>query len=186
MAATYEPVGQLLTGDEYDALPANPRRELVDGVVHVMASPSPLHQDVALDLRNQLRRLCPGDLRVTGEVEVRLSDDLRRNPDVMVVRASGYDRRVPRLLPVQVVLGVEIVSPGSESADRIHKPLEYAAAGIEHYWRVELGSGIVVNTHRLADTGEYVHTGVFTPGDVVHASGLGWATVDVAALGVEG
>ena len=59
VAPSYEPIGQLLTADEYDALPANPQRELVDGVIQVMATPTPLHQDVKIALVNALRRLVP-------------------------------------------------------------------------------------------------------------------------------
>ncbi|MFE7130304.1 Uma2 family endonuclease [Streptomyces sp. NPDC057638] len=37
-----------------------------------------------------------------------------------------------------VQLVVEIVSPGNRTMDRKLKPVLYAEAGIEHYWRVEL------------------------------------------------
>jgi Uma2 family endonuclease len=181
---TLEPIGQVLTPEEYDALPENSLREFVDGVVHVMATPCPLHQDVAFALRNALSRLRPADLRVTGEVEVRLTDSLRRNPDVVVVHARDYDRRVPRLLPEQVLLAVEIVSPGSESTDREVKPWEYARAGIPHYWRVEITREIVVHTFRLGDRG-YVESGVFARGDTISPPGLLWARVEVDKLGEE-
>jgi Uma2 family endonuclease len=181
---TLEPIGRVLTPDEYDALPENSLRELVDGVVHVMATPTPFHQDVANALRNALSRWRPPDLRVTGEVEIRLTESLRRNPDVVVVRAQGYDRRTPRLLPEQVVLAVEIVSPGSESTDRHVKPWEYARAGIPHFWRVEVVPEIVVHTFRLGDD-SYVESGVFSEGDTLEPPGLLWARVKVDALGEE-
>lgn len=179
---TPEPIGQPLTPDEYDALPENSLRELVDGVVHVMATPTPWHQDVKIALVNALRRLAPEAYRVTNEVEIRLGDLLRRNPDVVVVQAQGYNRRVPRLLPEQVVLAVEVVSPGSESMDREIKPREYGCAGIEHYWRIETDPQIVVHTFRLGDGRRYLPTGIFGRGDLVMAAGLGWAKVPVAAL----
>src|ERR1051326_229621 len=78
LAPVHEPIGELLTATDYDALPANPRRELVDGVVRMTATPPPFHQDVAYALRTELNRCRPDDLRVTGEVEVRLDDLLRR------------------------------------------------------------------------------------------------------------
>ena len=179
-----EPFGQVLTAEEYDALPENSLRELVDGVIQMMATPTPYHQDVANALRNALSELRPDDVRVTGEVEIRLSAPLRRNPDALVVQARGYDRRVPRLQPTQVLLAVEVVSPGSESTDREVKPREYAAAGIEHFWRVETEPRLVVHTFRRGDHG-YVETGVFTAGDVVSAPGLAWAAVRVEDLALE-
>lgn len=181
-----EPIGQVLTPDEYDALPENPRRELVDGVVHMMATPTPWHQGAAHALRNALRRLRPAELRVNGEVEIRLGDELRRNPDVLVVRAAGFDLRKPRVHPAQVVLAVEVVSHGSETTDRDVKPREYAAAGIEHYWRVEIDQEVEVNTFRLGDRATYVQTGVFRGDDIVTAPGLAWARFTVSELNDEG
>jgi Uma2 family endonuclease len=184
VAPSYEPIGQLLTADEYDALPENPQRELVDGVIHVMATPTPWHQDVVDGLKAGLVRLAPRELRVTREIEVRLADLLRRNPDVLVVRADGFNRRVPFLRPEQVVLAVEVVSPGSESADRLVKPIEYARAGIPHYWRIETSSPYAVDvyTYRLAEDSRFAHTGTFAGHETINAPGLEWASFGVADL----
>lgn len=181
MTLSREPIGEVLTADEYDALPENSRRELVDGVIRMQATPTFRHQEVVDALRLALKRSCPPELRVTREQEIRLSDRLRRNPDVLVVDAGAATARRSRYLPEEVVLAIEVVSPGSESQDRREKPAEYATAGIAHYWRVETDPEIVVHTFRLGDTG-YVETGVFTEGDAVHAPGLGWAAVDVSGL----
>ncbi|MBO0832256.1 MAG: Uma2 family endonuclease, partial [Actinobacteria bacterium] len=40
------------------------------------------------------------------------------------------------LRPQDMILVVEITSPGSVTQDTIDKPGEYAAAGVRHYWRV--------------------------------------------------
>jgi Uma2 family endonuclease len=180
--AYVEPIGQVLTAEEYDALPENPRRELVDGVIHVMATPRAWHQRVKIALYNALARLQPREVEVVEELEVRLADRLRRNPDVLVVQASGFDWQASKVLPRQVVLAVEVVNSGSESEDRILKPRQYARAGIEHYWRVETEPEIVVHTYRLGDEGTYVQTGIFKSGDVVNAPGLTWAQVPVEDL----
>ncbi len=176
-----EPIGRVLTPQEYDALPENSLREFVDGVVHVMATPTYLPQLVAQELRAVLKRLKPSDLRVTGELEIKLGATLRRNPDAMIVTATGLDHEASRVSPNDVVLAVEIVSQGSESTDRDVKPREYARAGIPHFWRIEIKPEIVVHTFRLGDAA-YVETGVFTAGDVVNAPGLGWARVKVDEL----
>jgi hypothetical protein len=34
-----------------------------------------------------------------------------------------------------------VVSAGSQTEDRLRKPIEYAGAGIEHFWRVERTGG---------------------------------------------
>jgi len=182
VAPTYEPIGQVLTAAEYDALPENPRRELVDGVVHVMATPTPWHQDVVDGLKAILARLVPRGLRVTREIEVRLDELVRRNPDVLVVRTDGFRPRVAWLRPDQVVLATEVVSPGSESTDRDVKPRQYARAGIPFYWRIETDPVVEVHTYQLGVGSTYLYTGAFSEGEAVDGdiTGLEWATFDVS------
>jgi Uma2 family endonuclease len=59
-----------------------------------------------------------------------------RSPDVAVRRAPRAGRTV-WIDPVDLLLVVEIVSPGSVELDRYLKPVEYAQAGVRHFWRVE-------------------------------------------------
>jgi Uma2 family endonuclease len=59
-----------------------------------------------------------------------------RSPDVLVRRTTGGDRTV-WIDPADVLLTVEIVSPGSVELDRYLKPVEYAQAGVPHFWRIE-------------------------------------------------
>jgi len=49
-----------------------------------------------------------------------------------------------------LLLAIEIISPGSESIDRIIKKEEYAAAGIPRYWIVSSEAGNPVTMLRLA------------------------------------
>lgn len=66
-----------------------------------------------------------------------------RRPDVVVYQADTIDIAPTR--PEHVLLVVEIVSPGSETTDRIVKSERYARSGISFYWRVEMtATGIPV------------------------------------------
>lgn len=56
------------------------------------------------------------------------------------------------------VLLAEVVSPSTRKNDRFFKPIEYAIAGVPHYWRVEAEPDLFVVTFVLAD-GAYVETG---------------------------
>jgi Uma2 family endonuclease len=58
-----------------------------------------------------------------------------RAPDLVVVRAEGPENRV---VAEEVLLAVEIISPGSRKIDTHLKPFEYSEAGIPHYWVVDL------------------------------------------------
>jgi Uma2 family endonuclease len=55
--------------------------------------------------------------------------------DVVVYRADAIDVTPTR--PEHVLLVVEVVSPGSETTDRVVKTDQYAKAGIAFSWRVE-------------------------------------------------
>jgi Uma2 family endonuclease len=100
-------------------------------------------------------------------------------PVAFTLTAEEYARLPPNSPPEDIMLAVEVVSPHSGTRDRLHKPGEYAEAGIPHYWRVEIRPGLVVHTYRLGETGPYLETGLFVPGDTVTAPGLPWAEVDV-------
>jgi Uma2 family endonuclease len=177
-----EPVAVTLTAEEYAKLPPSSRRELVDGVLMVGEPPTGRHQDVVDLLKWELAAVCPKELRMVREQEATLGEVLRRNPDLMAIRAAAYHPDRGSYAPADIVLAIEVVSPSSQTRDRIHKAGEYAQAGIEHFWRVEIRPGIAVHTYRLGETGSYLETGLFTPGDTTAAPGLPWATIEMDAL----
>jgi Uma2 family endonuclease len=175
-----EPV--VLTAQEYDALSGDSRIELVDGVLHVMTAPTRRHQQMVETAKAALEAVCADDLVIVREQEVRLADLWRRNPDLMAVHATADDLDNYSYNPKDVVLTVEVVSPGTQTTDRLHKPAEYAAVGVERYWRVEIAPKLEVHTYRLGETGRYLESGLFTVGDTVAAPGLPWAKIEVAEL----
>jgi Uma2 family endonuclease len=61
-----------------------------------------------------------------------------RAPDVLVVSESFFQRNPARIDAGEVLLAVEIISPGTRRTDRVLKAAEYAAAGIPHYWVIDL------------------------------------------------
>ncbi len=85
-----------------------------------------------------------------------------RRPDVVVYRADPIDIMPAR--PEHILLVAEVVSPGSETTDRIVKAEQYARVGISYYWRVEPPAGVpVVHTYVLDPAiGLYRDAGVFT------------------------
>ena len=170
-----------LTVADYVALGEDPegvRYELQDGNLVMAASPFPRHQRCVLRLGGRLEAQLPDDLDVFPDVDV----DLRlvpptqpgtvRRPDLVVVSRAGFERREREggvLRAPEVVLAVEIVSPGSERTDHTVKHLEYADAGILHYWIVDLGEPgdrVTLTAHHLAGEFGYADpgpvTGVFT------------------------
>jgi Uma2 family endonuclease len=176
-----EPIGQILTAEEYDALPENPRRELVDGVIQMMATPNGRHQYIVRTLCNLLENLGRPRFVAIETIELRLTDNRRRNPDVLVVPGDVYDDDRSSYRPHEVLLAVEVVSRGSETFDRREKPVEYAEAGVPFYWRIEPKPAVVVHAYRLGRKG-YQPAGEFGIGDRVMVEGLEWAAVPVSEL----
>ncbi|WP_328342762.1 Uma2 family endonuclease [Micromonospora sp. NBC_00421] len=153
------------TTDHLDALPEDGRRrELLDGVLILPVSPTRIHQTIAGRLMVALEEECPDDYDVTQAVEVRINRTRSFIPDVLVTTSTAAAREPSRYEAHEVVLAVEIVSPGTRSIDRVLKPTLYAQAGIPFYWRIEVeDDGLVVHTYKIDAVNEaYVETGRWT------------------------
>src|SRR5262249_26475992 len=130
-------------------------------------SPRRAHQIAARRLANAVEDACGERYAVTTDVDLRLRDVplLNRRPDIVVYDASLPDDE--GLRPPRCLLLIEVMSPGSTTADQKDKPAEYAAAGIAHYWRVEGGETdahkLTVFRYRLdPTTGSYASAGADT------------------------
>jgi Uma2 family endonuclease len=157
------------TTDDLDSLPDDGvRRELLDGVLHVSPSPTDIHQIIAMRLGVALEDTCPDYMQVTQAVEVRISPRRSFIPDVLVATDDAARRGAGFYGPHEVVLAIEIVSPTSQSMDRVMKPALYAKAGIPYYWRIETDGKITVHTYKIDPADEvYLPSGTF--GDVISA-----------------
>jgi Uma2 family endonuclease len=113
-----------------------PRVELRDGVMIVVPSPTIGHQNIGNLLWAWFRQHAPHEfLAVTAVgVAVGLKDSLE--PDVLLLDAA-VAKTNHYVMPTDVVIAVEVVSPGTKRRDRLEKPAEYAAAGVTHFWRIE-------------------------------------------------
>ncbi|GID31232.1 Uma2 family endonuclease [Paractinoplanes brasiliensis] len=130
---------QQVTAEQYDSWTEEQCAgiEIVDGMVVVSPSASKRHNRVARLLANALDAAAGPDWNADTDFDVRLHDVplTNRRPDVTVYRADTLDVLPTR--PEHVLLVVEVVSPGSETTDRIVKADQYAKVGIQFYWRVE-------------------------------------------------
>jgi Uma2 family endonuclease len=129
-----------MTLDEWDALPEDnsAHYELQEGVLVVSPKPAKRHQLAVTRLAAQMERQLPLDWDAVPDFEVVVQAEgpaTVRAPDLIVMRAEGPENRV---VAGEVLLAVEIISPGSRKIDTHMKPFEYAEAGIPHYWVVDL------------------------------------------------
>lgn len=158
---------RLLTVAEFAALDEAPdgRYELQEGNVVMSPSPAPEHQLYQQELQVQLLTQVPGHLKVVPAVDIDLqlvppsSPGFVRIPDLIVVTAAGIRRRRQEgglLRASEVVLAIEILSAGSQRTDRSIKHVEYADAGIGHYWYIDIDSRPALTACHLAGEFGYV------------------------------
>ena len=155
----------LLAVAEYAALPEDldgMRYELVEGNLVMSPRPFTAHQLCVQGLLHQLHGQLPGHLRVVIDVDVDLAlvapsePGFVRAPDLVVASLAAVERSrdEQKLLNANdLILAVEVISPGSRRLDTIVKRDEYADAGIPHYWVVdpgEPGDRIALTAHHLA------------------------------------
>jgi len=167
MTAVPLPPAHLLTVGEYAALGEDDsgRSELMEGNLVMSPSPSPDHNMAALRIALQLLPQLPQDLEVITDVDIDLElapadqPGFSRRPDVIVVQRSARRRvrieggliRASELLVV-----IEIVSPGSRRTDNVVKRAEYADAGIPHYWIVDIQEPVSLLACHLTDKFGYL------------------------------
>jgi Uma2 family endonuclease len=158
---------QQVTAEEYAAWTEEQCAgiEIVDGMVLVSPRASQRHHRLARILANALDTAAGPEWNADTDFDVRLQDVPlnNRRPDVTVYRADTIDVLPAR--PEHVLLVVEVVSPGSETTDRIVKADQYAKAGIAFYWRIEqTATGVPITYTHVLDpaTGRYHEAEVCT------------------------
>ena len=139
-----------LTLADLEAMPDDGRRyELIGGAIVMTPAPGVDHQRVSRRLQRLLEDAWPEMEIFNSPIDLDLPEEQRVQPDLVAVERGRTGRRLS--LPVPLV--VEIVSPGSQTNDRVTKRATYAAAGIPAYWIVDPDGGIV--TRFVLEGAEY-------------------------------
>lgn len=136
-----QPQPNVITLEQYEALPEGARAEVYDGVVFDMASPSQVHQSILLELSTLLHSYVKshkGDCKVfPAPFDVKLSDNPLTivQPDIMIVcDKDKLDENRCNGAPDFII---EVVSPGNPSDDYIKKAYYYKKYGVREYWIVD-------------------------------------------------
>lgn len=111
--------------------------ELQEGVLIVSPRPKASHSLALSRLWAQLDAVAPSAIAVREEVDVVIDSRTPatvRVPDLVVLRAAA----VEPFDAADVLLAVEVFSPGTRRVDLVMKRSEYADAGIPRYWIVDL------------------------------------------------
>jgi Uma2 family endonuclease len=127
-----------------------------EGVLSVVPPPESDHSVITTRLIAWLliaglpaEQIMPGaGIRIRGS-----AGDGGRVPDLTVwSQAQPSSVWLPS---TDLLLAIEIVSPGSEAIDQFVKVTEYAGAGIPQYWTVARDKAKTVTMRRLAPDGDY-------------------------------
>ncbi|OXM65480.1 Uma2 family endonuclease [Amycolatopsis vastitatis] len=176
-APRWEIPDHLLTIEEYAALGETDTgfTELVEGRVVMSPSPSRKHNKAAWLLGKQLESQLPPELDFTPDLDVDLGlaprgePGFSRRPDLLITyreASARVDDEGDMYRADEVVVVVEIVSPGSKRTDYQVKHDEYADAGIPHYWIIDTSDPISLVACHQADEFGYLDasavTGTFT------------------------
>ena len=132
------PKSNTYTINDIYALPEGQRAELIDGQIYDMAPPSPMHQELVMELSATLRDYIKkngGPCKVyPAPFAVFLNEDDRNyvEPDISVIcDSSKVHNRGYQGAPDFII---EIVSPSSQRMDYLTKLFKYRTAGVREYW----------------------------------------------------
>lgn len=128
---------------DVEALPETGSRFeiLAPGVLTVSPGPGTMHQRASRRLANLIEAAAHSagiDAEVLEAMNIEIPGERLTIPDIALVDGEAADANMTRFQPSQVLIAIEIVSPGSKATDRAIKPDLYAEAGIQLYWRLEL------------------------------------------------
>ena len=141
MPPALQPQPEVITLEQYEALPDEKRMEVFDGIVYDMASPSQIHQSISMQLSTVinnyiLRKKGPCSI-FSAPFDVKLSDSplIIVQPDIMVVcDKNKLDEKRCNGAPDFII---EIVSPANPSDDYIRKLYYYENYEVREYWIVD-------------------------------------------------
>jgi len=166
------------TETDYFSLDGGPLVEYEDGHVEVLDLPTIEHQRIAqflfLILHQWVGKLGVGEVFM-APLPIRLWPRKFREPDVVFV---GAERSETDGYPDGADLVIEVVSPGAENRrrDLEIKPLEYARAGINEYWVIDMESKRITLSTLVSGQYQSIEYG---PADTVQSKRLPGLTVSV-------
>jgi len=172
----------LLKADELDQFPDDgKRREIIGGELFVSPSPVRDHQFLVKQVfRILIREIDDKGVgeAFTGPVDVRFSPEDQVQPDVVALSHESLQRYQGHIVDGPPDIVVEVLSPSTESYDRIEKKRLYESNGVPEYWIVDPKRELMT-LFQLVD-GSYVESEAVD--GVFHSTAIRGFTIDPAAL----
>lgn len=142
MSLPVPPAGEIiLTYDDYLRLPDDGKRyEILEGVLHVVPSPTTRHQRISRELEFIIYQYVTQ--HGMGEVfyaplDIVFSRTSIVQPDLIYVSRERQSVITEKHIAGAPDLVVEIISQSTSAADRVTKAQVYARYGVPYYWVVD-------------------------------------------------
>lgn len=171
---------------DLEALPANIKGEIIDGVLYTQPRPRAPHQNVimacSLDIGDAYlgrRGRGPGGWWILPEPGIELPDAPEISPDV-----AGWRRErmplLPRNEPIRIVPDwvCEVYTKRTRAYVQHTKKPFYARVGVEWSWFVDLDTQ-TFTTYRLTN-GKWLEMGVYVGAQCIHAEPFEAAELNLA------
>ena len=177
--------GLRVSADEYFRLEEDGfRYELVDGVVCMSPSPTPVHQKVVTRIAAQIVAYL--EVHPVGEVFVEVDvhlgagprgGDLVYRPDVIFLRTERVAQNQERIVGAPDLV-VEVVSNTSRRYDNETKRSDYQRCGVSEYWLIDPDRESM--TFLSLEGNHYVE--MSTEGDTLKSRALSGFTLNLARV----
>lgn len=136
-----QPHPELVTLEQYEALPEDVRAEVFEGIVYNMAGPSEIHQTISTELTTILNTYIKSKKSSCkvfhAPFDVKLNDNPLTivQPDLMIIcDRNKLDGKRCNGAPDFII---EIASPSNAADDYIRKLFYYKNYGVREYWIVD-------------------------------------------------
>ena len=175
---------------DYLTYPEDERWEIIDGVPYLQAAPTPMHQEVLMELSKQIAvyltgkncNIYPAPFCVRLPLGYEKSEKEVKNvvePDISIVcDKSKIDDKGYNGAPDMII---EIISPSSIKKDRFVKFNLYEKAGVKEYWIVEPDQKLV-SVFLLQKNERFSRPEMYTEEDGINISIFPDLIIDLSAV----
>ncbi len=182
-APAYGRKDNLLTYDDYLRAPEGIRYELLEGELRMTPSPSTRHQTIlkrlGIILVEQLEKKGLGEVFI-APFDIVLSEHNVVQPDILFIskdRLGIVDKANAKGPPDLVI---EILSPSSQSWDRVSKRRVYSLYGVREYWLVDPEAKTIEVAFRIS--GSLTTNGVYGAGETASSVIFGELKAPVSSV----
>ncbi|MDQ2787024.1 MAG: Uma2 family endonuclease [Chloroflexota bacterium] len=162
--------GGILTEDD--------RVELIEGEIIAMSPVGSRHFECVTNLLELIIGRKPDTVRVTMQNPIRLLDESEPEPDLTIMRAKRYWRRIPTVADVLIVIEV---SDSTRNYDYGTKMPLYARAGVPELWIVDLMTDRV-ERYTEPDMSTYQQIHHFERGSIIESAAVPELAIPVDSI----